>query len=432
MKIFKHKHFEQKISDLKSELEKFKSDNEKLSTEIKGFYDADNLDNNLIKSLYSLGKMIDFSEYEASQIKDVYKTNSVVYGIIDRIASCTSELLRAVELQDGSGELITKETWALDKLLYPNDRDTGKKFIKAWAIERLIYGEAFVYAQIKIGSEKGKIETLYIMPAYMISIERGKEQPIIGIKLKYDNNTIPNENYFQSYTYNPDYDTFHGLSPLVVAGYDIQLLEKGMRRNNTSLNNGSVNTIITPARDKEGIVVPSVANELEDKLNDKNSVNKSIFVRQAIETHKIGSTPVELGIISTNETAIKSLCWAYNIPSDLYFGQSKYENAKEAKKALYQFAAIPLINEFLEDYVNYIRRVNKSFKYNLVLNTDKIEEIKISPTEVMNNLTSMCASLNEKRDYMGYAPIHEEWANKPILPLGTQFGNEFSDINEQA
>ena len=31
MKIFKHKHFEQKISDLKSELEKFKSDNEKLS-----------------------------------------------------------------------------------------------------------------------------------------------------------------------------------------------------------------------------------------------------------------------------------------------------------------------------------------------------------------------------------------------------------------
>jgi hypothetical protein len=44
----------------------------------------------------------------------------------------------------------------------------------------------------------------------------------------------------------------------------------------------------------------------------------------------------------------------------------------------------------------------------------------------------MHASLNEMREAYGYDRIEEEWADKPILPMGVTFGNEYDniDINE--
>jgi hypothetical protein len=44
----------------------------------------------------------------------------------------------------------------------------------------------------------------------------------------------------------------------------------------------------------------------------------------------------------------------------------------------------------------------------------------------------MHGSLNELREAYGYERIEEEWADKPIMPMGVQFGNEYEDydINE--
>ena len=34
----------------------------------------------------------------------------------------------------------------------------------------------------------------------------------------------------------------------------------------------------------------------------------------------------------------------------------------------------------------------------------------------------MCATLNEKREVMGYDRIEEAYADEPMIPMGTQFG----------
>ena len=110
-------------------------------------------------------------------------------------------------------------------------------------------------------------------------------------------------------------------------------------------------------------------------------------------------------------------------------GQAKYENAKEAKRTVYESIAIPMAHEFAEDLLHYL---NLDTKFELKVNTDRVEVLKDSSTEVLTNLEKMHATLNEMREANGYEPINEPYADKPILPMGVQFGNEAGfDISEE-
>lgn len=147
--------------------------------------------------------------------------------------------------------------------------------------------------------------------------------------------------------------------------------------------------------------------------------------------HKIGGSPVELSILDGTKESVTALCFVYNIPVDLYYGQSKYENAREARRTLYESIAIPLVQEFCNDFMGYLNREFKETKgLKLYVNPDKIDVLKASPTETLTNLGLMGASLNEKREAYGYAPINKPYANEPMLPLGIQFGEATYDINE--
>jgi phage portal protein BeeE len=114
---------------------------------------------------------------------------------------------------------------------------------------------------------------------------------------------------------------------------------------------------------------------------------------------------------------------------DLYYGQSKYENAKEAKKTIYEQNAIPMANEFADDLLHFLGLDKQG--YRLEVNTDKIEVLRASRGEMLDDLTKMHATLNELREANGYALIEEDWANKPLMPMGVTYGNEFDiDITE--
>lgn len=407
--------------------------------ELKGYYDALNEENQLFRGLYISGNMVEFAPWGMSKVKEAYETNGAIYGIVNRISSAVAELLPYVELQNEKNEVVGG--MPLDVLMHPNDRESGKKFVAGWANERLIYGNAFVYANKAIGSRRGMVNDIYRVPAYKTSIGTdGHIQPIRGIYIVgYNVDRLINiSEVMHSFTYNPDATSFYGLSPLAVAAEYVQLLQKGLKRSNTAMENGAVNTIITPARDSSGLVVPQAATELERELNRSDFVNKTKVLRQAIEAHQFGSTPVQLGILDSSKDCITALCFVYNIPVDLYYGQSKYENAREAKKALYEFAAIPLMNELLEDWTTFLLRDKVTEKLmkglHFAINTDRIDVLKSSPTEIQTNLNLMGASLNERREAYGYDRIEEGYADKPMIPMGYQFGDmdAITDIDENA
>lgn len=410
---------------------KAKRENEALRAELKGFYDRENNENNkLLKQMFPYnGEMMEFATYDRANLLECYKNTDSVFGLINRIAKRVGELHKYIELVDKNDKIIEKH-WLLDLLAKPNDRYTLQDFLTGATTQLLTYGDNFVYNENIIGSKRG-IKAMYLMPGNKVMIEKGGwREPLKGIKIEGSDTLITMEEVFQSFFFNPELDSFYGFSPLTAAAASVQLIRNSKKRQNTSVSNGGVNNLITPRADNMGLM-PKDQKYLEDELNSESNINKTKYLRNAIEVHKLGSTPIELGLLDSSKDSITALCFAYEFPIDLYYGQSKYENAREARKAEYESIAIPLLERFLNDLMLYCNRQFKdTIGLKFIINRDKIDVLKNSPTEILTNLGLMGASLNEKREAYGYPPINEAYANEPILPLGIQFGGNVYDINE--
>lgn len=418
----------------KAEAESLKREVESLKGEIKGFYDKQNNDQNkLLKQMFSYGgQMVEFSTFDRAKLLDCYKNTDSVFGLINRIAKRVGELSKYVELVEVKTEKEIEKHWLLDILRKPNDRYTLQNFLIGWTTQKLIYGDVFVYCDKMIGSKKG-INAMYLVQGDKVMIEQGGwREPLKGIKLEGSDVLMTMDEVFQSFYFNPDLSSFYGFSPLTAAAASVQLIRNAKKRQNTSVTNGGVNTLVTPKPDNMGLM-PQDQAALEAELNSESSINKTKYIRNAIEVHKLGGTPVELGLLDSSKDSITALCFAYEFPIDLYYGQSKYENAREARKAEYESIAIPLLEDFLNDFMLYCNRQYKDTNgLKFIVNRDKIDVLKASPTETLSNLRLMCASINEMRTSQGYEPLAGKEYDEPMLPVGVQFGAMTYDINENA
>ena len=403
---------------------------EALKTEIKGYYAETEKVNEYLsaiaKQMQGL-RLPNISVMGRDQIRRAYETSAPVMGVVNYIADNVGEVAKYLELTK-NGEPVEKHP-LLDTLLRPNDRYNLRKFVTAWAINRLLFGDAWVYVTRKVGKEGGW--NLYVIPSQRVVVKNG-DTYVEGVQIYgTSQKTIPIEEVFESFDYNLDDTSIFGTSKVVAAAAYLSVMDKGMKRQDATLESGGATHIITPKPDETGAVLPQHAAEAEKLMNGKGSTGKKRFFQFPIDVHQLGNTPVDLSILESHKEAVTALCFVYRVPVDLYYGQAKYENAKEAKKTIYEQNAIPMVNEFAEDLLHYLKLDKEG--YEMIVNTDKIDVLKDKPGDILDNLTKMNASLNEKREAYGYPRYEEDWADKPMLPLGITFGNEYGDIdiNEQ-
>lgn len=404
---------------------------EALRTELKGYYAQSEEINEYFKIIAPQLKGLDLGKigaFDRDSLKEAYETITPVMGIINKIAEAVGEVSKYIELRKIGGDYI-EDHWLLDLLDKPNDRFSRRKFFTAWAINRLIFGDAFVYAPQAVGKNKGQVKEMYILPGQRIAVEKGGlASPMKGVRLtgSVDGEIDIEGKVFESFDYNLDDTSFLGTSKLASAAVYLTILERSMNRQATSLKNGGPANLITPTSGGAA-PLPAQLDDMEQKLNGKSSINRNLMLKAAIDVHTLGDRPVDLSILESHKEAINVLCFVYKVPVDLYLGQAKYENAKEAKKTIYEEIAIPMVNEFIEDFFLYLKRGGKAADgLELCVNTDKIDVLKEKRSDALDCLAKMHASLNELREANGYEPIDEDYANEPIIPSGVTFGNEAS------
>lgn len=399
-----------------------------LRDEVKGYYDKIEDNNAYLKAIATQMHQLrlpDISVLSREQIRRIYETSAPVMGVVNYIAENVGEVATYLELSDRNGEVVEKHP-LLDTLARPNDRYNLRKFVTAWAINRLLFGDAWTYVVRKVGKEGGV--QLYLIPSQRV-IQKDGQAMFEGIKLLgvAGSPTIKMTDVFESFDYNLDDTSVFGTSKVVAAAVYLTVMDKGMRRQDSTLEVGGATHIITPKPDDIGSVLPQHMAEAEKLANGKNSLGKKRFFQFPIEVHQLGNTPVDLSILDSHKEAVTALCFAFKLPVDLYYGQAKYENAKEAKKTIYEQNAIPLANEFAEDLLHHLGLDKEG--YRLRVNTDNIAVLQDKPGDILDNLGKMHATLNEMREAYGYERIEEAYADQPMLPMGTMFGNEYGDID---
>lgn len=406
---------------------------------VKGYYDNENQDNEYFRRIEAQlrgVKLPAFSGLTREQIKDAYERIAPVNGVIDYIADNVGEVMKYLELRTTNPDGTYKyheDHWLMEVLRRPNDRYNLRRFGKAWAVNRLIFDDAWTYAPLTSGKDR-RINPkvgMHVIPGHRIAVESaGLMQPLKGIKITgaANNETIEADGkIFESFGYSLDPGSFFGTSKIIAAAVYLSVLDKGMRREDVALDNGGPANLITPKDGGMG-VLPQDADSIEKEFNGSKTANRTKALRTPVEVHTLGNKPVDLDILASHKEAVTALCFVYHIPVDLYYGQSKYENAKEAKKAIYEQQAIPLAEEFAADLLAYTKLDEQG--YELVVNRDEIDVLRESPTEILDRLDKMHASLNERRTANGYDPIDEPYADQPMVPIGVSFGNETYDINE--
>ena len=409
-----------------------------LRDEIKGFYDSGNNAENLyLAALAGCTKGLELAPLtpiSRAAIREAYETSAPVQGVVNYIARNVGEVMQYLLLTKKADDTPVEKHWLIDLLARPNDRFTLRKFGTAWAINKLLYGDAWVYAPKAVGKDRGMVREMYVVPSWRIGAQWGPGAILEGIRLQglTGDRTIGFEEMFESFDYNLDDQSMFGTSKLASAYMYLSMMKNGIRREDTALTNGGVTNIITPPQDRlTGVTRPSEGEALEREFNAQKNTGKTKVLRYPVNVQTLGNAPVDLNILESHKEAVTALCFAYNIPADLYYGQSKYENAKEAKKTIYEMNAVPMANEFAEDLLSYC---GLSKEFSLEVDTQRIDVLQEKPTDTLDALDKMNASVNEKREVMGYEPIAEPWADQPMIPMGVQFGNEGSafDINEPA
>lgn len=414
---------------------------DEMQAELKGFYAAregENARNEYMQLLKSeLQHQLTIfrpGEMDREAIKNAYEKIAPVGGVVNYIADNVGEVFKYLELYK-DGEYIEKgdkdHGWIYDLLTRPNDRYNGRRFGRAWAINKCLFGDAFVYAPKAVGKDYGRVKEMYVLPGHRIQIEKGGLiAPLKGVTLSGNSKTIDLEDkVFQSFDYNLDETEFYGTSKIVMAAAYLDMMRNGIDRENTTIINGGPSHLVTPKPDMNGMM-PATAKNLTEELNGKEVKGQVKALKMPVDVHTLGGSASDLSILDSHKAAVEALCFVFKIPTDLYYGQAKYENAKEAKKTIYEQCAIPMANEFAEDLLSFLELDTEGFE--LKVNTDKIDVLKASSGEVLDNLAKMHASLNELREAYDYDPIEEDYANKPMIPLGIQFGNDEAlyDINE--
>lgn len=408
-----------------------------LRSEIKGFYDdiGHNAGNYYLSAIAGCTRGLELpplQELDRMKIQEYYRTSAPVQGVVNYIARNVGEVMQYLLLTRRADDTPVERHWLLDLLARPNDRFTLRKFGTAWAVNKLLYGDAWVYAPKAVGKDLGAVREMYVVPSWRIGAQWGPDSILEGVRLQglSGDRVIRFSEVFESFDYNLDDRSAFGTSRLASAFMYLSMMQSGIRREDTALRNGGVTNIITPPQDKlTGITRPAEGEQLERDFNAQKNVGKTKVLRFPVEVSTLGNAPVDLNILESHKEAVTALCFAYNIPVDLYYGQSKYENAKEAKKTIYEMNAVPMANEFAEDLLNYC---GLSDEYSLEVDTQRIDVLQEKPADTLDALDKMNASVNEKREVMGYEPIAEPWADQPMIPVGVQFGNEGAvfDIDE--
>lgn len=366
-------------------------------------------------------------------IKRCYESCGAAYGIINKIAGAVGEVARYLELRSLKDGRYDEKHWLVQVLKQPNRRENLKRFATGWAVNRLSYGDAWIYGPNTVGKDYGQAKALVCVPSWKVDPGRKESltdlfETMKSIRITGMNGTFSPDDFIESFNYNLDDSSYYGTSPLVVAAVYLTIIDNAMQRQDTSLKNGGPSAIVSPKPDAMG-VMPQTADRLTEDLNGKDVKGQIKAVRTALDVHQLGVSPVDLGILDAHDKAINVLCFIYGLPVDLYLGQAKYENAKEAAKSLYEQNAIPLAEELGADLLAHY---GLSDQYEFVVNRDKVDVLQMDPKDMLENLEKMHATLNEMREAYGYDPRTEPWADLPLMQMGTMFGAETVDIDELA
>ena len=397
-------------------------------------------------------------------IETSYKSNPLVYSIVSFIAQKAAAIpwfvyriknekafrnYKLMSLDSGRKDYVLYRKAALEyieghpleKILkYPNILQGWSEFCEQVLTYKLITGNSYIH-MITAGRE---LKEMWSISPTMVEIETGNvDNPIAGYKVANNSGVtrrlLPSEVIHLRYS-NPDKVTnLYGQSPLEAAARVIARSNAAYDMSTNSLQNNGILGIISSETD-EAPLTQEQAEAIEEKLRQKSSAssrNRWVATSAKIKWQQMGLSPVDLGIIESDKMDLRTLCNVYHLPSELFNDSANktYSNTREAGRALYTNAVIPLLASMRDEFNRWLAM---NYDKSVVVDYDLtgIAELQESLDLLVNQLaTAWWLTPNQKLEAMGWELSDNEmmdkiWVPASLIPMDMAAGEE--DISDEA
>lgn len=337
-------------------------------------------------------------------IEQGYERNAPFYAASNIIAQTVADIPVYVDSHK-NGKLIQTTSHPILSLL---ERDMSRtEFIERLTLYLIVTGEA--YAQIVFSERPKRPLGLITIPSqHMNPIAGDYRNPIAGFEYE-DKKLIRFDTKEIIYINRPSLrDYFNGFSAGVPLSELVDLNNAAIQWNKNVALSGGIPLLVAkgPSLTKEE------ANRVRDAWNDQSGAANSHrlkFISENIELQKLNDKPHDAEWSKAVEQSMRMIFMAFGVSSELMndAGNKTYSNYREARKALYMEASIPMARKI---YGAITKAVQKYYddKPVICLDVDKIESIQEDRGFAVERLTkAVLAGIltpNEAREELNYAP----------------------------
>lgn len=301
-----------------------------------------------------------------SLIKNSYEKNVDVYAVIKKIVDITKSVDWIIEEKKAGGEIEVLNDTTLHDLI--NSPNVGKGY--SWNdIEEqlLIYllcsGNAYLFGQTGMSSLIVEVD---VLPANNVRIISNNSFFMPEWKYKFCINSsqflFEKEKVAHLKLFNPAYSTIeeshYGLSPIAVAAMVVQSSNDRAEADAALLQNRGAIGMITDKSQRP--MLPDEARKVQEDWNNStagpNNFGKIKVTNKDLSYIQMAMSSADLQLIEKGVVNLRSFCNLFGLDSSLFNDPENktYNNRKEAEKAMFTNAVMPLSNKLSEIFTNFL------------------------------------------------------------------------------
>jgi HK97 family phage portal protein len=329
-------------------------------------------------------------------INNSYERNTDVYAVIHRIVEVIKSHEWVVEEKQRDGSwLELKDTTLHEVLVQPNKTKgyTWNDIEEMLLVYLLCSGNAYLYGERAI--TRSLIQEVDVLPSEYVCIENyGNNFFMPDIKYYFNLGTykeIPKDQLSHIRYFNPAYnsikESLYGLSPIRVAASAVQGGNDTWDAMNSLYQNRGASGLITDKSNRP--MLPDEAAKVQSDFNNQisgvSNFGKIKVTNKDLSYIQMGMSAEELKLIEAGVISLRAICNVFNVSSILFNDPNNktYNNMKEAEKAFYTDAIMPLSNKLAEKFNQFFIpnhfgtrnvRMRQDYSQVEVLQADKKQE----------------------------------------------------------
>ena len=364
--------------------------------------------------LQHLGVTNIYDDDVRTYIERGYQQNPIVYSIVSNIAKSVAKAKWKCVDSDGN----EVQNRLLKELMYmPNPLQKWTDLTEALATHYLLEGNAFLSGEWGTGINSDKFHTLYVLPSENIQmVPSPNGRGISGWEVDFHLSLakeIPSSDVLHLRTPNPDYNEsdnwIFGQSPFRAANRSIQAYNESLDAGVWFLQNKGAQKILIN-EDTEAELSPEATDQLKSKLRaqSQGTVNTGNIpiIDGKLGVLDISADADDALVIQQRDQAAQEICNVLNYPSQLVgLTDATYQNAKEAKKAMWENCVIPMLDEIQNGLNAWLTPQfgDVWLKYE-VDHIDALQEDKLMRGKAIKEFAGM-VTINEARAMAGFKPV---------------------------